>query len=51
MTFVGLFGVGWTKTRLTNNPGIRSGMENMLIAGAGAVIAWWVGRLLGFGLS
>lgn len=51
LTFVGLFGVGWTKTRLTNNPGIRSGMENMLIAGAGAVIAWWVGRLLDFGLS
>lgn len=51
LTFVGLFGVGYTKTRITNNPGIRSGLENMLIAGAGAVLAWWVGRLLNIGLS
>lgn len=51
LTFVGLFGVGWTKTRITNNSGVRSGLENMLIAGAGAVIAWWVGRLLDIGLS
>ena len=51
LTFLGLFGVGWTKTRITNNPGVRSGLENMLIAGAGAVLAWWVGRLLDIGLS
>lgn len=51
LTFVGLFGVGWAKTHLTNIPGIRSGLENMLVAGAGAVLAWWVGRLLDFGLS
>ncbi len=51
LTFVGLFAVGWTKTRITNNPGVRSGLENMLVAGAGAVLAWWVGRLLDIGLS
>ncbi len=51
LTFVGLFGVGWGKTWITNTPGILSGLENMLIAGAGAVIAWWVGHLLNIGLS
>lgn len=51
LTFAGLFAVGWAKTRITNIPGIRSGLENMLIAGAGAVLAWWVGRLLDLGLS
>jgi len=51
LTFIGLFLVGWTKTRITYNPGARSGLENMLIAGAGAVLAWWVGRLLDISLS
>ena len=51
LTFIGLFGVGSAKTRITNTPGLRSGLENMLIAGVGAVIAWWVGRLLDIGLS
>lgn len=51
LTFLGLFGVGWTKTRITHTSVVRSGLENMLIAGAGAVLAWWVGRLLGIGLT
>ena len=50
-TFLGLFAVGWTKTRITNTSAVRSGLENMLIAGAGAVLAWWVGRLLDIGLT
>ena len=51
LTFVGLFGVGWAKTRMTHNPGLRSGQENMLVAGAGAGLAWWVGRLIDLGLG
>ena len=51
LTFVGLFGVGLAKTRITNTPGLRSGVENMLIAGVGAVVAWWVGRLIDIGLG
>lgn len=51
LTFVGLFGVGWAKTRMTHNPGLRSGLENMLVAGAGAGLAWWVGRLIDLGLG
>lgn len=51
LTFVGLFSVGWAKTRITNTSGLRSGIENMLIAGVGAVIAWWVGRLIDIGLA
>ena len=51
LTFVSLFGVGWAKTRMTNNPGLRSGLENMLVAGAGAGLAWWVGRLIDLGLG
>lgn len=51
LTFLGLFGVGWSKTLVTNTSVVRSGLENMLIAGAGAVLAWWVGRLLNIGLS
>ncbi|MCE2526241.1 MAG: VIT1/CCC1 transporter family protein [Actinomycetia bacterium] len=51
LTFIGLFIVGWTKTRITYNPGVRSGLENMLIAGAGATLAWWVGRILDISLS
>lgn len=51
LTFAGLFGVGLAKTRITHTPGIRAGMENMLIAGVGAVAAWWVGRLIDIGLS
>ncbi len=51
LTFAGLFAVGWGKTRITAYSGLWSGLENMLIAGAGAVIAWWVGRLLDIGLS
>jgi VIT1/CCC1 family predicted Fe2+/Mn2+ transporter len=51
LTFLGLFGVGWSKTLITHTSVVRSGLENMLIAGAGAVLAWWVGQLLDIGLS
>ena len=51
LTFVGLFGVGWAKTLITNTSGMRSGLENMMVAGCGAALAWWVGHLVNIGLS
>ncbi len=51
LTFVGLFGVGWGKTLVTNLSGVRSGLENMLVAGIGAAVAWWVGHLINISLS
>jgi hypothetical protein len=30
---------------------VRAGLENMLIAGVGGVLAWWVGNLVESGLS
>ena len=51
LTSIGLFAVGWAKTLVTNTSGVRSGLENMLVAGAGALLAWWVGRLVNISLG
>lgn len=46
LTAVGLFIVGYVKAVVAKTNGARSGLENLMIAGFGGVIAWWVGRLV-----
>jgi len=46
LTAIGLFGVGAVKTIVTNTNPIRSGLENLVIAGLGGIIAYFVGNLV-----
>ena len=46
LTAVGLFAVGVAKTKVTNTNPIRAGFENLVIAGIGGVIAYFVGNLV-----
>jgi VIT1/CCC1 family predicted Fe2+/Mn2+ transporter len=45
-TALGLFTVGAVKTTITNTDPVRSGLENLVIAGIGGVIAYFVGSLV-----
>ncbi|MBI5156393.1 MAG: VIT1/CCC1 transporter family protein [Acidimicrobiia bacterium] len=51
ITAVGLFGVGVVKAIVTRSNHLVSGAENLLIAGLGGIVAWWVGKLIGVGLT
>jgi len=51
LTAVGLFAVGLVKSMVSRSPRLPAGLENLLIAGLGGIVAWWVGRLVGIGLS
>jgi VIT1/CCC1 family predicted Fe2+/Mn2+ transporter len=46
----GLFVVGVVKARVAKHGWLGSGLENMLIAGVGGVIAWLIGDLVGAAL-
>ena len=46
-TALGLFGVGAAKTILTRTPVVRAGLENLVIAGFGGLIAYWIGNVVG----
>ncbi len=46
LTAVGLFVVGAAKTVVTRTHPIRSGMENLIIAGIGGFIAFYIGTLV-----
>ncbi len=46
LTAVGLFAVGVAKTRVTDGPPLTAGLQNLLIAGVGGVIAYLVGSLV-----
>lgn len=48
---IGLFAVGVGKTRVTKTNPITSGLENLLIAGVGGVLAYFVGDALGNGTA
>lgn len=43
----GLFGVGVAKARVAKTLPVRSGLENLIIAGLGGVVAFLIGRALG----
>jgi len=45
ITAVGLFIVGAGKSMVTQTHTVRAGLENLLIAGVGGVLAYWVGWL------
>ncbi len=51
LTAVGLFAVGAVKTVITNTSPIRAGLENLVIAGIGGVIAYFVGAGVDAGLG
>ncbi|MFP5331341.1 MAG: VIT1/CCC1 transporter family protein [Acidimicrobiia bacterium] len=46
---IGLFAVGVAKTRVTRTNPVIAGIENLLIAGVGGVVAYYVGDALGNG--
>jgi vacuolar iron transporter family protein len=47
LTAIGLFIVGVVKTRVTRTNPITSGFENLVIAGLGGVVAWYIGGVVG----
>lgn len=47
LTAGGLFTVGAAKTTLTRTPPIIAGFENLVIAGIGGLIAFWIGDFVG----
>lgn len=47
LTALGLFVVGAAKTAVTRTNPITAGLENLVIAGIGGLIAFWVGTLIG----
>jgi VIT1/CCC1 family predicted Fe2+/Mn2+ transporter len=51
LALAGLFVVGVVKARVARHSWIRSGLENMVIAGIGGLAAWWIGSLVGTALA
>lgn len=47
LTLAGLFIVGVVKGNVANSGQVRSGLENMIIAGLGGVVAWFIGDAVG----
>jgi VIT1/CCC1 family predicted Fe2+/Mn2+ transporter len=47
LTLIGLFVVGWVKATVARTPRVLSGLENLVVAGVGGVLAWGVGRMFG----
>lgn len=51
LALTGLFVVGVVKATVARTGRVRSGVENMVIAGFGGVAAWLLGSLVGTGLT
>jgi len=51
LTMAGLFLVGVVKANVTKTGRVRSGLENLVIAGLGGVVAWLLGRAVGNALG
>lgn len=47
LAVVGLFVVGVVKASVAKRSRIRSGLENLIVAGVGGVLAWGIGRVFG----
>ena len=50
LTAGGLFTVGMVKSMVARTSAVRAGLENMVIAGVGGVLAWIVGNLVESGV-
>jgi VIT1/CCC1 family predicted Fe2+/Mn2+ transporter len=50
LALIGLFVVGVVKAKVARHSWFTSGLENMVIAGVGGVIAWFIGDLVGTAL-
>jgi VIT1/CCC1 family predicted Fe2+/Mn2+ transporter len=46
----GLFIVGVVKARVAKNHWLKAGLENLVIAGVGGLLAWWIGDIVGSAL-
>jgi len=51
LALTGLLVVGVAKARVTRNNWLISGLENMMIAGVGGAVAWYIGDSLGAALG
>ena len=51
LSMSGLFLVGVVKARVANGNWLKSGAENMVIAGVGGLIAWFIGNAMGVVLT
>lgn len=51
LTLLGLFVVGVIKGSVANSHRIKSGLENMVIAGLGGLLAWFIGNAVGATLA
>jgi predicted membrane protein (TIGR00267 family) len=47
LSLSGLFLVGVIKARVADSHWVKSGLENMAIAGFGGIVAWAIGRAVG----
>ncbi|HEU4917987.1 MAG TPA: VIT1/CCC1 transporter family protein [Acidimicrobiia bacterium] len=50
LALTGLFVVGIVKAKVARNNWFTSGLENLVIAGVGGVIAWFIGDMIGTAL-
>ncbi len=51
LSLLGLFLVGVVKAYVAKTSWLRSGLENMMVAGVGGLMAWGIGRLFGTTVS
>ena len=47
LSLAGLFGVGVVKARVAKTSRLRAGLENLVIAGVGGLVAWLIGQAFG----
>ncbi len=51
LSLTGLFSVGVVKARVTRHSWLRSGLENVAIAGVGGLLAWLIGDAIGAAIA
>lgn len=51
LALAGLFVVGVIKARVARHSWVRSGLENMVVAGVGGLLAWWIGGVVGTAMA
>lgn len=51
LSLAGLFSVGVVKAQVTKGKWLKSGLENLVVAGIGGVAAWFVGDVVGKSLT